>query len=130
VSDLRIKDGHGNFVEVLGDRFGNIGTAASVGAWKHGTIAKDGTASSVIDMEGNYAYLQVEVPTIDAATLKLQGAAEGQTFRDLGQSVTTVSGTGAFNDTWILGGWQFIKIVASAAQTTANVTFRVRGVTY
>lgn len=130
MSDLRVKDGHGNFVEVIGDRKGNIGTSAAVGSWKTATIAKAGTASSVVDLEGIYAYLQVVIPTIDAATLKLQGSSDGQGFQDIGQSVTTVSGTGAFNDTWVLGGWQFIKIVASAAQDTAQVTIRVCGVTY
>lgn len=129
MSDPRVNN-CGQWVDQSGDKYGNAGQSAGVGVWKTATIAKAGTTSNTVDLEGNFAYVQVVIPTIDAATLKLQVGAEGQKFQDLGQSVTTVSGTGAFNDTWVLAGWQFIKIVASAAQNTADVPIRVRGVTY
>jgi len=105
--------------------------AAKAGEWKTASIIKGGTTSEAIDLGGNFAYLQVVIPTIDSAQLELQvGETLGGLFQDLGQDALTVAGTGAFNDTWNLGGWRYIKIKASAAQTTADRVFKVRGVTY
>ena len=102
---------------------------ARVGEWKTVIIAASGTISSVADLGGNFAYLQVVIPTITSAQLELQVQGGDNTYQDFGQNALTEVGTGAFNDTWVLGGWQFIKIKSSAAQTSA-VTFSVRGVTY
>lgn len=102
-----------------------------VGRWKLAVIAKDDTVSGAVDLGGNFAYLQVEVPTIDSAQLELQvNDIEGGTYQDLGQDALTTAGTGAFSDTWNLAGWQFVKIKASAAQTTGAVNFKIRGITY
>lgn len=107
----------------------NLLTEAS--EWKLTRMAKAGTTSEVVDLGNNYAYLQVVIPTIDSAQLELQVSdSETGTFQDLGQDATTTAGTGAFNDTWVLGGWRYIKIKASAAQSTTARYFKVRGVTY
>jgi len=108
-----------------------IASSAKTGAWKDITIAKDGTISETLDIGGSFAYLQVVVPTIDSAQLELQASVElDGTYQDVGQDALTVAGTGGFSDTWHLGGWRYIKVKASAAQTTSGRTFKVRGITY
>ena len=93
-------------------------------------ILKGGTASTKVDLQDNYRYLLITIPTIDTATLKLQvSLTSGGTYQDL-SSATTASGTGAYNTTFNLFGWRHIKIVTSAAQTTATVAFSVQGVTF
>jgi len=105
--------------------------AFRVGEEKIVTMAKDGTVSEAVDLGGHFAYLQIVIPTIDSAQLELQvSMALGGTYQDFGQDALTVLGTGAFNDTCNLGGWRYIQIKASAAQTTATVVFSVRGITY
>jgi hypothetical protein len=95
---------------------------------KIAAIAKAGTTSNVVDLEDYYPYLHVVIPTIDTATLKVQVSEliDG-TYQDLGASVTAASSTGAYSDTWTLGGWRYIKIVAGAAQNTGEVKIKVRG---
>lgn len=95
---------------------------------KIAAIAKAGTTSNVVDLEDYYPYLHVVIPTIDSATLKVQVSEliDG-TYQDLGPAVTAAASTGAYSDTWTLGGWRYIKIVASAAQNTAARLFKVRG---
>ncbi len=101
---------------------------SEVGEIKIAEIAKTGTSSGAVDLGGYYPYLQVVIPTIDSATLKVQVSEliDG-TYQDLGASVTAAASTGAYSDTWELGGWRFIKIVAGAAQNTAECKFKVRG---
>jgi len=102
------------------------------------TIAKDGQTSGECDLGRVCHTLIVDVPTIDTAQVTLQAAkASGGTFKNVyitdpadggDNKVITASGTGA--TTWVIpvGGLQFIKFYASAAQTTAAVTFYVRGI--
>ena len=131
MSDIRVKTRFG-WKDALGTDQGIPKVyATSVGEWKEAVIAITGTISAAVDLKDNFAFLQVKVPTIDSAQLELQvNDVEGGTYQDLGQDALTVAGTGAYSDTWNLGGWRFIKIKASAAQNTAAVTFRVRGITY
>ncbi len=91
-------------------------------------IQKTGTSTGAIDLGDYYPYLQVVIPTIDTATLKVQVSEliDG-TYQDLGPAVTAAASTGAYSDTWTLGGWRYIKIVAGAAQNTAEVKIKVRG---
>ena len=128
MADLRVKN-LGEFVEVVGDKFGNLSIGSGVGDWKTVTIAAAGTVSSSTDLGGNFAYLQVVVPTITSAALELQAGPDGQNFQDLGQDASTTASTGAYADTWVLGGWRYIKVKSSVAQS-ALVSFKVRGVTY
>ena len=104
--------------------------AVRIGGEKGAVIAASGTVSGAVDLGGYYAYLQIEIPTITSASLELQVSDSlGGTYQDFGQDALTTAGTGAYNATWNLGGWRYIKIKSSVAQTNA-VTFRVRGVTY
>ena len=98
--------------------------------WIAITVAKSGTTSAEVDLEGPCDSVQVIIPTIDTATVALQVALEydgSNTYYTLGNSQTTVSGTGNYATEFRLGGYRYIKIVCSAAQTTAARTFYVRG---
>jgi hypothetical protein len=92
------------------------------------TIATDNTVSAAVKLDKPYEYLNVIIPTIDSATVSLMVApTEAGTYVTLGQSATTTASTGAFADTFQLGGYQFVKIKTSATQT-ANRTFQIRGI--
>ena len=105
--------------------------ASSLGKPKKATIAIGDTISNAVDLGGNYARLLIEIPAIISAQLELQVAVSlGGTYQDFGQNALTTLGTGGYNDTWVLGGWRFIKIKASAAQTTYARVFEIRGITY
>lgn len=96
--------------------------------WIEGTIAINGTSTGEIDLMKPYDFIDIRIPTLVSGTLKLTTSnATGGTFQDLGASVTTAATTGAYNDVWKVGGYQFIKIVSSATQTTTARTFYVRG---
>lgn len=97
------------------------------GAWKTATIASAGTASAEVDLGNNFEYLNVILPTLTSGTVKVQVSdVSGGTFQDLGSSVTTSTTTGAYSTTFKLGGYQFVKIVSSAAQG-AERSIKVRG---
>jgi len=95
------------------------------------TIAKDGTVSEIADL-GGFATLGLLVPTLNAANLTFQVSnLSTGTFYDLydkaGATKTILTmGTGAKAiesvDLEDLKGYRFVKIVASAAQTTAART--------
>lgn len=93
-------------------------------------MVKGGTTSSVIDLGDHYRHLLVVIPVINTATLKLQvSLTHGGTYQNL-STATTASGVGSFNTTFNLFGWRYIKIVASAAQSSQSCTFSVQGVTF
>ena len=106
--------------------------------WMDCTIAVSGTISGEVDLGDNYSELVIIVPTIDTAQLTIQGSEESAgTFYDIyvtdpadggDNKLISASGTGVI--CWIvpIGGFQFIKITASASQTSGAVTLRVRGV--
>jgi len=100
------------------------------GEWKDAviTIATSTTVSAAVNLGRDYDYMQIYIPTIDSANISLQvGELTGSTYYALGSGNALVTaGTGAFTTTVYLGGYQFIKVVTSAAQS-ANRTFRVRG---
>ena len=101
------------------------------GAWVTGTIAINGTSTDEIDLGRDYDLIEVRIPTLVSGTLKVQTSnVTGGTFQDLGLGVTTPATTGAYNDVWKLGGYQFIMIVSSATQTTTARVFYVRGMRY
>lgn len=92
------------------------------------TIASDDDLSAEVDLGKPYDELEVYIPTLTSADLTLYvSETAGGTYSPVGSSVTVAAGTGAYFDTWILGGNQHIKIGTSAGQA-ANRTFRVRGV--
>lgn len=114
--------------DILVDGKGRLIPAPSVvGDWVTAHIIKGGTSTNAIDLGDNFMYANVIIPTLDAATVKVQvGETPGSTFYNL-DSVTTTSGTHNYATTFKLGGYRYIKLVASAAQTTAAIDCRVRG---
>ena len=98
------------------------------GGWTTATIDDEGTASGEVDLGHSFDFLDIVIPTVDSTTLKIQVAdVIGGTYQDLGDGITTATTTGGYSDTWKLGGWQNIKIVSSATQSTAAVVFKIRG---
>lgn len=102
----------------------------AAGTWADCVIANGGTTSAAVDVGRNYRYLQVVLPALTSGSLSLHvSEAIDGTYQELkpnGESAVYGPTTGQHNDTWWLLGWQFVKIVSSAAQG-AERTFRVRG---
>lgn len=91
------------------------------------TIATDDDLTPEVNLGKEYYGMQVIIPTIDSANVSVQVAkATGGTFYDLGVSEVIPAGTGNLMDVISLGGFQYIKVKTSAAQTS-NRTFEVRG---
>ena len=98
------------------------------GEWKAASITT--TDSDEVDLGRDFDFLEIQIPTLAACTIKVQVAEKtGGTFRDLGDGITTAAGTHNYHDVFKLGGYQFIKVIASADQTTARA-IRVRGMRY
>ena len=95
------------------------------------TIASAGTSTDEIDLVHSYDFIQVSLPALDSCTIKIQTSfVTGGAFQDLGiDTLATVPTTGERNSTFMIGGWQFIKIVVSAAQS-AGRTITLRGGRY
>jgi len=105
--------------------------------WVECVIAKSGKLSAVCNLGKPYEYAVVQVPTLDTATLVVRAsrAADGT---GIGLYVTHTTGatpvalnitSGTGNIMWIIPimGVQYLWFYANAAQTTAAVTFYVRG---
>jgi hypothetical protein len=99
------------------------------GQWKDVIIADEGTLSDECDLGDNYEFLNIYIPTIDSANVSLQVSDKaGGTYAHLGLSTNVfAAATGGLYTTFELGGYQFIKILSSETQSTAEVTFKVRG---
>lgn len=130
-----------NFVKIVGTMFDRkttrdirvdsegrlIPTPSVTGKWQTGQITKGGTSTRTVDLGDDFMYMKVIIPTLDPTTIKVQVAeSPGHTFYDL-DSITTSSGTHNYATTFKLGGYRYIKLVASAAQTTAAIDCRVCG---
>jgi hypothetical protein len=99
------------------------------GAWKTAviTITDSVTLSAAVDLEQNFDFLDIVIPTIDSGTVALYVCPTSDgTYVALGNGVTTATTTGGYSTVFKLGGWQHIKIKTSANQT-ANRSFSVRG---
>lgn len=99
------------------------------GAWITATIAQNAATTGEIDLLTNCDFIDVILPTLDSCTVAVTVSdTPGGTFVGLGtSSPTTITTTGGKADTFDVGGWQFIKIITSANQTTALRTIKVRG---
>ena len=110
-------------------------TKLAGGGRQHGyttcIIAKDGTTSAVADVEG-YGITGLLIPTINSANLtftvsNLTGGTYYTVKDSDGLTFTITASTGNFavgaDELSPLFGYGFIKVVASAAQTTDAVTF-------
>lgn len=97
------------------------------GEWFTANIAKAGTTSNTVDLGDSFMYMRVIIPTLDTCTVKVQVAERStSTYYDL-DAVTTAAGTHNYATTFLLGGYRFIKIVASAAQSTAAISIKCSG---
>ena len=122
-----MKDGKtSRFIQV--DAEGRLVMSPSTeGEWYTAGIAKSGTTSSTVDLGDCFMYMRVIIPTLDICTVKVQVAeTASSTYYDL-SDVTTSTSTHNYGDTFVLGGFRFIKFVASAAQSTAAVEIRCSG---
>lgn len=139
----------GTFTIVL--PLGNVGTAATggwtvtgspvtlVGGSNTITVETGGantitvttaTTTVIVDLAWPFDFLEVQIPTLEVCSISLQVAETlAGTYRTLGESLTTGLTTGNYNDTWKLGGWQYLKVICSATQTTQRL-IRVRGMRY
>ena len=100
------------------------------GEWLAATIAAAGTSSAEVNLGKSCSFLQIQIPTLTSATVKIQVAeSSGGTFYDLGDTQTTTAGTHNYTTTLKLGGFQFIKVVTSVAQGAERL-IRVRGMRY
>lgn len=100
-------------------------------------ISDSTTISDECNLGGCFEYMLLEVPTIVSGTLSVQALrATAGTARNLHLTVNadgtdaqviSDSGTGAFMWCVPIGGAQYIKVTAGAAQTS-DVTFYARGV--
>ena len=100
------------------------------GQWVAATIDSGETSTAAIDLGRPYDFLSVEVPTMDTCSLSLKVAEKvGGTYYPLGLDSETNEETFNRADVWRLGGWQFIKIVASAPQSAERL-IRVCGMRY
>jgi hypothetical protein len=105
--------------------------------WKSAVVADEGTTSAEVDLGAPYRSLQVEIPTIDSATVSVQVArSQGGTFRTMSYISTndgdddpaaTSASTGGIMVVFPFFGFQHLKILCGATQTTAAVTFYVQG---
>ncbi len=101
---------------------------STYGEWKAASITT--TDSDEVDLGRDYDFLEIQIPALASCTIKIKVAEKtGGTFRDLGDGITTAAGTHNYHDVFKLGGYQFIKVIASADQTTARL-IRVRGMRF
>ena len=114
------------FVQV--DKEGRLVMSPSTeGLWLTAAIAKAGTTSNTVDLGDSFMYMRVIIPTLDACTVKVQVAETAtSTYYNL-DAVTTASSTHNYATTFLIGGYRFIKLVTSAAQSTAAVEIKVSG---
>ena len=98
------------------------------GEWKAATVTD--TDSDEVDLGRDYDFLEIQIPTLVSCTIKIQVAEKTSgTFYDLGDGITTAAGTHSYADVFKLGGYQFIKVIASAGQGGAKA-IRVRGMRF
>jgi len=107
------------------------------GGWKEVTIAKDGTTSAETDLGAEFRSVQAYCPAIDSATITIKPSRlTGDTAV---QAYTLIVGGGDYVNTTTARATagmnlfldicaRFVTIVLSAAQTTAAVTFYIRGI--
>ncbi len=110
-----------------------------IGNWKTALfdISESATLTAEVDLGDVFDTLLIRIPTIDSASISVKVAeASGGTFNDLYMTIPTSGAniqvktdkaTTAHIIQMPLGGFQFIKLLASDAQA-ADRTFNVCGV--
>jgi len=96
------------------------------GRWLEATIPEGSKESAEVDLGRDYEFLGVQIPPGVKSKLSLKvSELTGGPFSDLGVGGTDEE---SFNRaaSWKLGGWQYIKLVASELQT-GDWLIKVRG---
>ena len=107
-------------------------SATRVSGWKTTAIdiSEDDDLSDEADLGEHFRYLAVVIPSLDEARIGVHVATEsGGTFTRLGNgnAATTDPTTGGYATVFDIGGWRYIRLSTSAAQT-ADRSFSVQGV--
>jgi len=112
------------------DKDGLIETVpVSESDWQYATINLGATTGAAVDLGKPYPYMRAIIPTMDSCYLTIQVSETlTGTYYTLGDSQTTSTGTFNYADTFKIGGYRYVRFVASAAQSTAEVAIRVSGV--
>ena len=118
----------------------NIGGASALNysEWKSCIVADEGTATAECNLGAAYKYVTVLNPTIDSAYMSVQGSmTSGGTFypihtwndadTDLTVLQATTTETTSKAVTYLLGGFQYVKVAFSAAQNGGPYTLYLRG---
>ena len=97
------------------------------GSWKDAVVTSPAVASAAVDLGRDFDFLEIVIPSLTACTVGLQVSRDNSNWDALGDGITTSAGTHDYADVFKLGGWQFIKVTVSVAQTA---TFYVRGMRF
>lgn len=98
--------------------------------WLAATIAAGASTSAAVDLGASYDFLLLQIPPMDTCKLYLQVAEKvGDTYYNLGKDVTTDEEDFGRADVWKLGGFNFIKVVATTTQIAERL-IRVKGMRY
>ena len=106
-------------------------SATRVSGWKTATIdiSEDDDLSDEIDLGEHFRYLAVVIPSLDEARVGVHVTTEsGGSFTPLGNgnAAKTDPTTGGYATVFDIGGWRYIRLSTSAAQT-ADRAFSVQG---
>ena len=100
------------------------------GNWWPATIAEGASITAEIDLIKSFDSLEVIIPPMDECKLYLQVSEQtGGPWYDLGRDTTTDLETFGRAASWKLGGFQYVKVVATANQTVERL-IRIRGMRY
>ena len=100
------------------------------GDWLTVTEDQDAKKSAEVNLGRDFDYLELQIPALVSCNMNLEvSMTTGGTFQNL-SGITEAVTTGAYDDVWYLGGWQFIKLECSETQTASDKTFYVRGMRY
>jgi hypothetical protein len=107
-------------------------SATRVSGWKTATIdvSEDDDLSGEVDLGEHFRHVAVVIPSLDEARVGVHVATEsGGTFTPLGNgnAATTDPTIGGYATVFDIGGWRYLKLSASAAQS-ADRTFSLQGV--
>jgi len=97
--------------------------------WQTATITTttSTTVSDAVNLQNNCEFMQVILPALTSCSVSVHVCdTSGGTYVALGNGVATGTTTGSYSTTFKLGGYQYIKIVTSAAQGV-NRSIKVRG---
>jgi len=105
--------------------------------WMSAVVADEGTLSAAVDLGAPYRSLAIDIPTIDSSTVTVTVArTPDDTYKALSiisladgddDAAITTAATGAIVVVLPVFGFQHLKILCGTTQSTAAVTFYVKG---